>query len=917
MRHTYGQPGTYPVTLYVTDSSGTVSSTRHISAEVVINQRPVADAGPDQIAAPGETVRLAATGSYDPDGAVTSHLWSFGDGATANGPVVRHAFAQPGVYTVSLTVADDSGDAAAVDHDAVLVRVNAAPVAVAGADMRVAPGETVRLDGGRSYDPDGTVRTARWELSDGQSSTGAMLVTELEQPGVVRAELEVRDDSDAANGSATDEVMIHVNHAPVAVAGGDVRTCDRAVTFDGGGSADPDGDPLLMRWDFGDGSIATGRTVTHVYTEGGVYPVTLTVDDGTGLANASSRDAITVTINQPPQAAAGDDQLACAGEPVLLDGSGSVDPDGGALRYSWSFSDGASADIINPTRTFSDGGVYTAALTVTDDSGLECGSDVDRLVVRVAEAPRADAGGDRTVCANSVVRFDGSASTDSDGVVSSFRWELGDGTSARGEVVEHRYREPGTYPVVLTVTGDRVGECDNRHSDEITVVVQPAPVAQIAAPTVVAAGEAVELDGSGSMSDGAAIVSWSWDLGDGSAAQGPAVTHRWDEPGRYRTTLTVSTSEADVCSAVAAQHTVLVNAAPTAVAGADRTVGVHQPVVLDASQSSDPDGVLADAIWDLGDGRSVRGLRASAAWDEPGTYTVRLTVEDDSGALNGSATSSLKVTVLAPPELAVDAPSAVCVGEPVAMTVAVARAEARVSGERAVHLQWTFPDGHTASGPTVERAFARAGQVEVTVVGDDGLGLTTSRSQVVHRMTVNRPPTAKPGAPQVVCPGDPVVLDGVGSFDPDGDALRLSWSTEEGRALASGSPSWEVPGSHTLVLTADDGAGTSCSVATAMLPVRVNGRPVARAGEDFTAWTGGALDVAVLDARGSEDPDGDQLTYLWDLGDGSTARGPVVQHAYSEPGRYTARLTVSDSTGLLCGSATDEVTVTVAARGSQ
>jgi PKD repeat protein len=355
-----------------------------------------------------------------------------------------------------------------------------------------------------------------------------------------------------------------------------------------------------------------------------------------------------------------------------------------------------------------------------------------------------------------------------------------------------------------------------------------------------------------------------------------------------------------------------VNAQPKAAVLPDRVVGVHQPLELDASQSTDPDGVIADATWDLGDGRTAGGVEALASWADPGAYTVQLRVADESGARNGTDTSSFRVTVVAPPEISVDAPSAVCEGEPVTMTAAVAPTTGM--SERPVELQWSFPDGEVATGSSVTRSFDRAGEMEITVVADDGLGLTTSRGEVVHWMTVNRPPSAAPGAPQVVCPGDPVELDGGGSSDPDGDSLRFSWATGEGRSLAGDAPSWEMPGSRSLVLTVDDQVGTSCSTATAELPVRVNARPVARAGEDLTAWTGGALDVAVLDGRESYDPDGDQLTYIWDLGDGTTAAGPVVQHAYAKPGVYTVQLTVSDGSGLLCGAASDEVVVTVEAR---
>ena len=56
--------------------------------------------------------------------------------------------------------------------------------------------------------------------------------------------------------------------------------------FDGSGSSDPNQDALMYSWDFGDGSRASGVTVTHVYRAAGTYEVALTVSDGTERVTA-------------------------------------------------------------------------------------------------------------------------------------------------------------------------------------------------------------------------------------------------------------------------------------------------------------------------------------------------------------------------------------------------------------------------------------------------------------------------------------------------------------------------------------------------------------------------------------------------------------------------------------------------------
>ena len=171
----------------------------------------------------------------------------------------------------------------------------------------------------------------------------------FEAPGVHSAQLTVADASGAANAAATAELAIRVNHPPVAEAGPETVTDALYVTLDGSGSSDADGDRLIHTWDFGDGSPpALGEVVTHAYPRSGIFPVTLTVDDGTGLGNAVAVDSTRVVIDARPIAVAGGNRDVCSGDAILFDGSASSDPDGGLLRYDWDFGDGTRSEHRQP-----------------------------------------------------------------------------------------------------------------------------------------------------------------------------------------------------------------------------------------------------------------------------------------------------------------------------------------------------------------------------------------------------------------------------------------------------------------------------------------------------------------------------------------------------------------------------------------
>ncbi len=105
----------------------------------------------------------------------------------------------------------------------------------------------------------------------------------------------------------------------------------------------------------------------------------------------------------------------------------------------------------------------------------------------------AHAGEDILACARTEVAFDGSASTDIDGVVNSFTWDFGDGNQGGGETPVHIYDHPGTYRVFLDIEGEKAGICSSTSRDEVEVTIIEGPVAVIDAPAAVPITETVHL----------------------------------------------------------------------------------------------------------------------------------------------------------------------------------------------------------------------------------------------------------------------------------------------------------------------------------------------------------------------------------------------------------------------------------------
>lgn len=141
---------------------------------------------------------------------------------------------------------------------------------------------------------------------------------------------------------------------------------DLTCTFDAGDSADADGSIIGYAWTFGDTTSGSGETTNHLYGTAGPRTVTLTVTDddgGTASVNAQVTPGVT---NVAPVAAF---TVDCDGRTCVFDGSGSSDSDGTVTGYAWTFGDGGTAAIAQPSHTYAEAGSYPVTLTVTDNLG--------------------------------------------------------------------------------------------------------------------------------------------------------------------------------------------------------------------------------------------------------------------------------------------------------------------------------------------------------------------------------------------------------------------------------------------------------------------------------------------------------------------------------------------------------------------
>jgi PKD repeat protein len=159
-----------------------------------------------------------------------------------------------------------------------------------------------------------------------------------------------------------------------------------SVSFSSSGSLDPEGATLSYSWVFGDGGGSNTANPSHTYQSSGVYSATLTVSDGT---NTAVSPAIRISVlapgtNRPPVAAASANVTnGQAPLVVSFSSSGSVDPEGATLTYSWAFGDGGTSTAANPSHTYQAAGTYSARLSVSDGTNSTSSAPLSITVTAV------------------------------------------------------------------------------------------------------------------------------------------------------------------------------------------------------------------------------------------------------------------------------------------------------------------------------------------------------------------------------------------------------------------------------------------------------------------------------------------------------------------------------------------------------
>jgi len=829
--------------------------------------------------------------------------WDFGDGTPlVTDPInTQHLYANPGVYTVTLTVVDLHGCQNSVSHT---VRVNPTPVANFTWIAPTCQGDSLLFTNQSFIPPGFTGYVAKWLWDFGDGNTQTIILPNSPNvyhtftgPSTTYNVTLTVWSSDSCTASVTKTVTLVP--APAANFSYSSTNCQgQPISFSNLSQTNGGGLITSYLWNFGDPASGLNNTSTltnpsHNYATAGTYIVTLTAFN---TNNCDDTVMKTIVVNQLPVANFSADEACHGSQTTFTDLS--IPNAANIISYSWDFGDGTPLGTQPaPTHTYANYGTFLVTLTIINSNG--CVHSVTKTVL-VFPLPIPEFSYSSPNCFGAPVTYTNQSTTVPgyiDNIV-TWVWDFGDGTN-----------QTINYPANPNVTHTFVGTALS-HTVRLTVTTShgctqyiehvvnsvPSPLANFSYPGTPCEGNLVPFTDLSAANGGGTIVQWAWNFDDpasglnnNSNSQNPS--HSFTTSGTFNVSLIVTNTNGCTDTVV---NAVTIGALPVADFTADTACLGQMTNFVDASSG----GTITGWFWEFGDGGTGTGATPTHLYATAGTYNVKLTVTTSAGC-NKDITKPVIVYPALVAAFSYNAPA--CAGDSVLFTDQSNSPHGYITT-----WQWDFGDGTTTppinfpANPNISHMYANGGTytVTLTVTNSDGCD-----DVMQNQVSINYAPIANWSVATGGCENIQLQFTDLSQQNGGGSIIAWLWNFGDPGSGVNNTSMQQNPthafsagGTFNVNLLVTNINGCFDSLTTT---VTINDEPLAI----FTADTA-CFNLPTNFTDASTTPSGTIVTWLWNFddpasgsGNSSTLQNP--SHTFSNIGTYNVVLTVTNSNGCI------------------
>jgi gliding motility-associated-like protein len=609
------------------------------------------------------------------------------------------------------------------------------------------------------------------------------------------------------------------------------------------------GNPTSWSWNLGNGTTPVVKNPSTIYTTPGVYPVTLTVSNGTSTNTKTVSTYITV-YGLPDVNFSTTDTVGCPGLNVQFTNTSQPNVPG-AATYLWNFGDGYSSTANSPAHIYQNGGYYNVTLLVSNSQG--CTKTLTKSqYVHILQPPDGNfTATNTTICSAPGTTTFSYTATGAGPFLAE--WNFGDGQGSTANGPTHTYTNPGTYTVRLILT-DIKGCKDTILKNNYINVVNYTP--DFSMVTSACVGTSVTFTNT---SIPLATTS-SWNFGDNTSNTGNTTSHTYTTPGTY--TVTLNSTSAPCVGTTTKTITILPK--PTMTFSGTPLPPCPAPATV---QFTGPAGATAYS-WRFGDGTFGTGANPSHIYGSAGNYNVTLIATSTDGCIDSLTKpsyvqiSNFDVDINVSPFLGQCRPATFAFNGIVSFNSPI------------TSYSWSFGDGQFGSTPNPSHLYPDSGTYTVILTVTAANGCTQTDSTHVHVGT--KPTAGFTATPTTVCVNQPVYFNNTSV-----NATDYNWFFGDGSSseATSAVKTYTDTGYFKIILIAENNGCRDTLEVDSMIHVLVPKSVM----EEFYSCDTPTKVRFVNKSLGAN-------SVTWYFGDGTTSTQSNPEHIYPALGDYNLKL---------------------------